>query len=71
MKNIHLLQTGHYMIVKFKNEKVIYSTHKYLDYRFSEPKQRENKEEYKEELNRLFIQAVKRQLVSDVELGSY
>jgi len=43
----------------------------YWDYHFNEPGQPASREEYLEELNRLFAQGVKRQLVSDVELGSY
>ena len=38
---------------------------------FSEPENPASKEEYLEELDHLFKQAVKRQLVSDVELGAY
>ena len=43
----------------------------YWDYHFSEPDTPFDKREYIEELDRLFQQAVNRQLVSDVELGSY
>jgi glycyl-tRNA synthetase alpha subunit len=43
----------------------------FWDYRFSEPNHPASKQEYLEELDRLFRQAVNRQLVSDVELGSY
>ena len=43
----------------------------YWDYNFTEPDQSVDSREYLEELDRLFQQAVKRQLVSDVELGSY
>ena len=38
---------------------------------FEEPDSHLKKEEYIEELERLFIQSVKRQHISDVELGSY
>ena len=41
------------------------------NYYFKEPKNPASNEEYVEELDRLFKQAVNRQLVSDVELGSY
>ncbi len=47
------------------------SFHLYWDYNFREPDQPATKTEYIEELDRLFRQAVKRQLVSDVEVGSY
>ena len=43
----------------------------YWDYHFREPQGRVNRQEYVEELDRLFRQAVNRQLVSDVELGAY
>ena len=44
---------------------------RYWDYRFREPEQQVEVREYREELDRLIRQAVKRQLVSDVEIGSY
>lgn len=43
----------------------------YWDFDFTEPEKPAGEEEYLEELDRLFRNAVKRQLVSDVELGSY
>ena len=43
----------------------------YWDYRFREPTLVSSREEYLEELDRLFVQAVQRQLVSDVEVGAY
>jgi len=44
---------------------------RYWDYSFQEPETHASEQEYLEELSRLFEQAVKRQLVSDVELGCY
>jgi asparagine synthase (glutamine-hydrolysing) len=44
---------------------------RYWDYRFEEPRVARDPREYEEELSRLFRQAVNRQLVSDVEIGSY
>ena len=44
---------------------------RYWDYRFREPDNPATRQEYIEELDRLFKQAVNRQLVSDVELGAY
>jgi asparagine synthase (glutamine-hydrolysing) len=44
---------------------------KYWDYNFREPEQVGDPREYREELDRLIRQAVSRQLVTDVELGSY
>jgi asparagine synthase (glutamine-hydrolysing) len=43
----------------------------YWDYHFREPKKSVDRLEYIEELDRLMKQAVTRQLVTDVELGSY
>ena len=45
--------------------------HRYWDYDFQEPVRASSDEEYLEELDFLFRQAVSRQLVSDVEVGSY
>lgn len=44
---------------------------RYWDYHFAEPTKPASPEEYREELDWLMRQAVKRQLVTDVELGSY
>ena len=44
---------------------------RYWDFDFREPAQAGDDREYVEELDRLFTQAVKRQLVSDVDLGCY
>jgi len=44
---------------------------RYWDYHFEEPERPLRDEEYAEELDRLFRQAVNRQLVSDVDLGAY
>jgi asparagine synthase (glutamine-hydrolysing) len=44
---------------------------RYWDFHFREPEERRPDGEYVEELDRLFRQSVNRQLVSDVEVGSY
>ena len=44
---------------------------RYWDFAFAEPSRPAPREEYVEELDRLFRQAVSRQLVSDVEVGAY
>lgn len=44
---------------------------KYWDYNFREPELAKDIREYREELDRLLCQAVSRQLVTDVEIGSY
>lgn len=43
----------------------------YWDWHFQEASDSASDDEYLEELDRLFAQAVKRQLVSDVEIGAY
>ena len=71
LKGIHLLQSGHYATIDLqRNDKSLKFT-QYWDYNFREPNGSVDKQEYIEELDRLFQQAVSRQLVSDVELGSY
>lgn len=45
--------------------------HQYWDYDFSEPEHPLTEAEYLEELDMLLEQAVKRQMVSDVEIGAY
>lgn len=44
---------------------------RYWDFNFREPDHSESDEAYREELDRLLRQAVRRQLVSDVEVGAY
>jgi asparagine synthase (glutamine-hydrolysing) len=69
LEDIQLMPAGHYGILdhgsRTLNRKI------YWDYRFREPDRTSSREEYVEELDRLFRQAVNRQLVSDVELGAY
>ena len=43
----------------------------YWDFCFTEPEQVRDEREYIEELDRLLVQAVSRQLVSDVDVGAY
>lgn len=44
---------------------------RYWDYHFDEPENPKDEQEYLEELDHLFRQAVQRQLVSDVDVGAY
>ena len=69
LEDVHLLPAGHF--AKLNAASGQWSQHKYWDYRFREPDHKADRQEYAEELDRLFRQAVSRQLVSDVELGSY
>ena len=69
LKDIHLLPAGHFATISMDHPVV--TQHQYWDYNFREPESPMSHGEYLEELDRLFKQAVNRQLVGDVELGSY
>jgi asparagine synthase (glutamine-hydrolysing) len=71
LEDIQLLPAGHYATLELDKPGVRLERCRYWDYRFREPDAPRRKEEYVEELNRLFKQAVNRQLISDVELGVY
>jgi asparagine synthase (glutamine-hydrolysing) len=71
LKDIQLLPPGHYMTLDLSGARPETTRTRYWDYRFREPDLPASKAEYVEELDRLFRQAVNRQLVSDVELGAY
>ncbi len=68
--DISLLPAGHFMVVDLAKERKV-RVHQFWDFNFREPEVKATVEEYREELDRLFTQAVNRQLMSDVELGSY
>ena len=70
LENVKLLPQGSIGKIKFDKPSEI-NINKYWDYNFREPNSQLSLREYQEELDRLLKQAVKRQLVSDVELGSY
>ena len=69
LEGIKLLPAGHY--ARFDPSRSRLDVQRYWDYRFREPDQPASRAEYLEELDRLFRQAVNRQLIGDVELGSY
>lgn len=71
LQGVHLLPAGHYATLDLNTVTPTLKRSQYWDYRFREPEQPASKQEYVEELDRLFRQAVNRQTVSDVELGSY
>lgn len=71
LEDIQLLPAGHYALLDLNQESPQLRRTQYWDYEFREPQQRYDAREYREELDRLFRQAVNRQLVTDVELGSY
>ncbi len=67
---VRLLPAGNYLQIR-ADVRWTPSPVRYWDYDFVESTERASDGEYLEELDRLFKQAVSRQLVSDVELGSY
>jgi len=69
-KDVKILPAGTYMRLPLGATRVD-KPQRYWDYSFVEPENSKDEREYLEELNRLFRQAVNRQLISDVELGSY
>jgi|TARA_B110000908_G_C10263071_1_gene460863 asparagine synthase (glutamine-hydrolysing) len=71
LNNIKLLPAGHYATLNLRKKERELKLTQYWDFDFSEPKVKASDDEYREELDRLFKQAVNRQLVTDVELGSY
>lgn len=71
LEGIQLLPAGTYLRFDTQRSDGTPKPVQYWDYNFRTPDQTASREEYVEELDRLFSQAVNRQLVSDVELGSY
>lgn len=71
LDGVRMLPAGHYAQLHLGKVSPRLETNEYWDYRFEEPTGVVDEKAYQEELDRLFVQAVNRQLVSDVELGSY
>jgi asparagine synthase (glutamine-hydrolysing) len=71
IKGIRLFPAGCWAKIPLGTVTHQLSTIRYWDFDFREPEQKEDEAEYIEELDRLFRQAVNRQLVSDVDVGSY
>ena len=71
LEDVSLLPAGHFATLDLSRSDPKLKLTQYWDYHFREPEHKASPEEYREELDRLFRQAVQRQLVSDVELGSY
>jgi asparagine synthase (glutamine-hydrolysing) len=71
IEGVELLPAGHYATLSLAAERPELERTQYWDFDFREPERPASEEEYREELDRLFRQAVTRQLVTDVELGSY
>lgn len=70
IEGINILPAGTYLVADYAQTDIFEPTI-YWDFDFKENANDISEKEYEEELDRLFIQAVNRQLVSDVELGSY
>lgn len=71
LENVNMLPAGHFGIIDLKERNPVFKITQYWDYSFQEPTEKASDGEYREELSRLFEQAVNRQLVTDVELGCY
>ena len=71
LQDFTLLPAGHFAVLDLKKKTPELKRVQYWDYHFSEPKVRLSDNEYREQLDHLFQQAVTRQLISDVELGCY
>lgn len=71
LNDVKLMPAGHFAVLDLKRKSPALQFTQYWDYDFREPEHKHSDEEYREELDRLFKQAVNRQLVTDVELGSY
>jgi len=67
---VQLLPAGTWMKVTARDRLEV-TRGRFWDFNFVEPEQPAAQAEYVEELNRLFRQAVRRQMVSDVEVGAY
>jgi len=70
-EKIQLLPAGNYIKINLRADTQKIQTKQYWDFDFTKPLKLKDEREYIEELDRLFTQAVNRQLVSDVEVGSY
>ncbi|HWG56385.1 MAG TPA: asparagine synthase (glutamine-hydrolyzing) [Gaiellaceae bacterium] len=68
-EGVHLLPPGHYLVLSHGMREP--RPHRYWDFDFREPERVGDEREWVEELDRLFRQAVERQLVSDVPVGAY
>ncbi len=68
-KGIKLLPPANH--IEFKLEEGLHYKNKFWDFEFKEEHAFSSEADYIEELDRIFGQAVNRQLVSDMEIGSY
>ncbi len=71
LKGIHLFPPGSHATIPLSFQLSTLNFTRYWNWFFSEPRHPRPRQEYVEELDRLFLQAVNRQLVSDVDIGAY
>lgn len=71
LNDVSLMPAGYIGVLDTDNPKAKLQLHQYWDFEFREEESAASQEEYVEELDRLFTQAVNRMLLSDVEVGSY
>jgi asparagine synthase (glutamine-hydrolysing) len=71
LEGVHILPAGYYALFEPDAAHPRLQLTRYWDFNFCEPEGKVNAPEYREELGRLFQQAVNRQLIADVEVGSY
>jgi len=70
-QDVKMLAPGNYLAIDLNSSKREPSIYEYWDFNFAKSNGVKDGREYVEELDRLFNQAVSRQMVSDVEIGSY
>jgi len=71
LKGIKLFPAGCWASIPLSFQHSALTFHRYWSWHFSEPERPLAESEYVEELDRLFRQAVNRQLVSEVDVGAY
>ena len=69
-EGVSILPAGSSLSIKQSHSSVSVPV-RYWDYAFTEPAPIKDEREYLEELDRLLVQAVSRQLISDVDVGAY
>ncbi len=70
-QGINMFPSGSYGEINLNSKKPMLNIYSYWDYEFKEQTHSIDEDECGLELKRLFEQAVKRQMISDVEIGSY
>ena len=71
LKGVKLFPSGSFAQISLGARTQALSPTRYWDFNFREPDNPSSEQAYIEELDRLFRQAVNRQLVSDVDVGAY